>query len=48
MIWWFYGRLKEYNLAERAEILRAQFRRIFDRAKSGYAALDSCCASKTD
>lgn len=44
MIWWFYGRLKEYKLApspERAEILRAQFRRIFDRAKTGYAALDS-------
>jgi hypothetical protein len=50
-----YGRLKEYKLApspERAEILRAQFRRIFDRAKTGYAALDACCAvccaSKTD
>ena len=44
MIWWFYGRLKEYKLApspERAESLRAQFRRIFDRAKTGYAALDS-------
>jgi hypothetical protein len=44
MIWWFYGKLKEYKLApsrERAEILRAQFKRIFDRAKTGYAALDS-------
>ena len=44
MIWWFYGRLKEYKLApspQRAESLRAQFRRIFDRAKTGYAALDS-------
>jgi hypothetical protein len=43
MIWWFYGKLKEYKLApspERAEILRAQFKRIFDRAKTGYAALD--------
>jgi hypothetical protein len=44
MIWWFYGKLKGYKLApspERAEILRAQFKRIFDRAKTGYAALDS-------
>jgi hypothetical protein len=44
MIWWFYGKLKDYKLApspERAEILRAQFKRIFDRAKTGYAALDS-------
>lgn len=44
MIWWFYGRLKEYKLApspQRAESLRAQFRQIFDRAKTGYAALDS-------
>ena len=44
MIWWFYRKLKEYKLApspERAEILRAQFKRIFDRAKTGYAALDS-------
>jgi hypothetical protein len=44
MTWWFYGKLKEYKLApspERAEILRAQFKRIFDRAKTGYAALDS-------
>src|SRR6202021_2729743 len=43
MIWWFYGKLKEYKLApsaERAEILRAQFKRIFDRAETGYAALD--------
>jgi hypothetical protein len=44
MIWWFYGKLKEYKRAaspQRAEILRAQFRRIFDRAKTGYAALDN-------
>src|SRR5271154_4841565 len=44
MIWWFYGKLKDYKLApslERAALLRAQFRRIFRRAKTGYAALDS-------
>jgi hypothetical protein len=44
MIWWFYRKLKDYKLApspERAEILRAQFKRIFDRAKTGYAGLDS-------
>jgi hypothetical protein len=44
MIWWFYDLLKNYKLApspERAELLRAQFKRIFDRAKTGYAALDS-------
>jgi hypothetical protein len=44
MIWWFYGKLKEYKLApspERAEMLRAQFKRIFNRAKTGYAALDN-------
>ena len=44
MIWWFYDLLKNFKLApspERAEVLRAQFRRIFDRAKTGYAALDS-------
>ena len=43
MIWWFYGRLKDYKLAPspaRAQILRAQFRRIFRRANTGYAALD--------
>jgi Transposase IS66 family len=43
MIWWFYGKLKDYKLApspERAELLRAQFRRIFNRAKTGYGALD--------
>jgi Transposase IS66 family len=43
MIWWFYGRLKDYKRAPspaQAEILRAQFRRIFHRAKTGYAALD--------
>ena len=36
--------MKNYKLApspERAELLRAQFKRIFDRAKTGYAALDS-------
>jgi hypothetical protein len=44
MIWWLYGKLKEYKLApspQRAEILRAQFKRIFNRAKTGYAALDN-------
>jgi hypothetical protein len=44
MIWWFYGLLKNYKLApspERAELLRARFRRIFRRAKTGYAALDT-------
>ena len=44
MIWWFYRKLKDYKLApspERAEILRAQFKRIFDRVKTGYAGLDS-------
>ncbi len=44
MIWWFYDLLKNYKLApnpERAELLRAGFRRIFRRAKTGYAALDS-------
>src|ERR1700685_888828 len=43
MIWWFYGQLKDYKLApslERAALLRAQFRRIFRRAKTGYGALD--------
>ena len=44
MIWWFYRALKEYKLApspEKAERLRAQFDRIFDRSKTGYATLDS-------
>src|ERR1700691_5476328 len=44
MIWWFYGQLQHHKLApspERAALLRAQFKRIFDRAKTGYAALDS-------
>jgi hypothetical protein len=44
MIWWFYDLLKSYKMApspERAEVLRAQFRRIFDRAKTRYVALDS-------
>ena len=44
MVWWFYDLLKNYKLApssERAEFLRARFRRIFRRAKTGYAALDS-------
>ena len=43
MIWWFYRQLKDYKLApnpERAASLRAQFRRIFNRAKTGYSALD--------
>ena len=42
MIWWFYGRLKEYKLtpsAELASLLRAQFDRIF-RRRTGYATLD--------
>jgi hypothetical protein len=44
MIWWLYGLLKNYKLApnpERTEFLRARFRRIFRRAKTGYAALDT-------
>ena len=44
MIWWFYGLLKDYKLApspERADLLRTRFRRIFQRAKTGYAALDT-------
>lgn len=43
MIWWFYGRLKDYKLApdpDEAERLRAQFSRIFMRARSGYFTLD--------
>jgi hypothetical protein len=44
MIWWFYAALKEYKLApspEKAERLRAQFDRIFNRSRTGYATLDS-------
>ena len=44
MIWWFYGALKEYKLApspEKAERLRAQFDRVFNRSRTGYATLDS-------
>ncbi len=43
MIWWFYGALKDYKLApsaERAELLRARFDRIFKRASTGFATLD--------
>ena len=44
MIWWFYRCLKDYKLApnlEQAQILRARFDRIFKRARTGYATLDS-------
>jgi len=44
MIWWFYRALKDYKLApspEKAERLRAQFDRIFNRSRTGYATLDS-------
>ncbi len=44
MIWWFYRGLKDYKLApspEKAERLRAQFDRIFNRSRTGYATLDS-------
>jgi hypothetical protein len=44
MIWWFYRALKDYKLApspERAHVLRARFDRIFNRARTGYATLDS-------
>jgi hypothetical protein len=44
MVWWFYGLLKNHKLAsspEQAERLRARFRRIFRRAKTGYAAPDT-------
>ncbi|HTR13626.1 MAG TPA: transposase, partial [Roseiarcus sp.] len=44
MIWWFYRALKEYKLApspEKAERLRAQFDRIFNRSRTGSATLDS-------
>ena len=43
MIWWFYRALKDYKLdpsAERAELLRARFDRIFKRASTGFATLD--------
>ena len=43
MIWWFYRALKDYKLApsaEQAELLRAQFDRIFKRASTGFATLD--------
>lgn len=42
MVWWFYRRLKDYELApspERASPLRSQFGRIFKR-RTGYATLD--------
>ena len=44
MIWWFYRALKEYKLApspQQAQILRSRFDRIFKRASTGYATLDS-------
>jgi hypothetical protein len=44
MIWWFYRCLKNYKLApspEQAELLRSRFDRIFKRARTGYATLDS-------
>jgi Transposase IS66 family len=44
MIWWFYRALKDYKRApspERANVLRARFDRIFNRARTGYATLDS-------
>ncbi len=44
MIWWFYRGLKEYKLApspQQALILRSRFDRIFKRARTGYATLDS-------
>src|SRR5271168_4094097 len=44
MIWWFYRCLKDYKLApnlEQAQILSARFDRIFKRARTGYATLDS-------
>jgi len=44
MIWWFYRALKDYKLApnpEQARVLRARFDRIFNRARTGYATLDS-------
>jgi hypothetical protein len=44
MIWWFYRSLKDYKLATspvQAEVLRSRFDRIFKRARTGYATLDS-------
>ena len=44
MIWWFYRALKQYKLApspQKAQRLRAQFERIFNRARTGYSSLDS-------
>jgi len=44
MIWWLYGGLKEYKLPpniDQAGILRSRFDRIFKRARTGYATLDS-------
>src|ERR1700686_2891992 len=44
MIWWFYRCLKDYKLAPRPEqagTLRSRFDRIFKRARTGYATLDS-------
>jgi hypothetical protein len=44
MIWWFYRALKDYKLTpspEQAQVLRARFDRIFNRARTGYATLDS-------
>ena len=43
MIWWFYRALKDYRLdptSKKAERLRAQFDRIFNRMRTGYATLD--------
>jgi len=44
MIWWFYRALKDYKRApspEQAQLLRARFDRIFNRARTGYATLDN-------
>jgi hypothetical protein len=44
MIWWFYRALKDYKRPpspEQAQVLRARFDRIFNRARTGYATLDS-------
>jgi transposase IS66 family protein len=44
MIWWLYRALKQYKLApspEQAQLLRAQFDRIFRRGRTGYSSLDS-------
>lgn len=43
MIWWFYRALKDYKRApsaDRAQVLRARFERIFNRRRTGYATLD--------